>query len=967
MNGRLYGVSPTRLYTIDPATAQATQVGNDQFPTLIGNVDIDFDPVTDMLRVVTDTNQNVRIHPDTAVSTTDTAIAGVTGIAAIAYTNNFASPDRANLYGIGPGSDQFVLIGGFNLADNGASQNQGVATAVGALTIDVDAPAGLDIAANDNDAFAVLTLAGDTDSGLYRILETGAATFIRDVAVGERLRGLALFSRASLIYAVGASGWTDRLNRIATILSAAPTSVSPIATVDILGLNAGESVQKIATRPVTGQLVGLTSTGRLLIIDPRTGQTSFLSQINQPVTDAAVFSFHPTLDRLLIMQPSGQNLSVHPDTGTAGEQASHVLTGLLTGAYAADGSLYVLASGGLYRFADPPTGVATAVGTWFANAGSHAFLDFGADGTGFVVTDAAVTSMTHLRTLSIPDGQFSGAMGPLRHDLSVPGFNLLRDIAVAHPGRVRFSVANYNALENAGSALITLQREMGSYGPIDVRLSVSNGTATTPDDFIGVDAIVGFADGEITKTLSVPIVNDALDEAHTETVSLALSQPRLGATLGTPASATLTITDNDPSAAGADPTITITSPTTEPTFAGSSLFLTLAGTVTDPDSPMTAGGSVNWSSDRGFSGTGVTSGAAPTLDWSIPDVPLAPGVNTITVTGFDADLHPASDTIVVTVTDLSYFLAEGATGTFFDFDLLLANPNATAVNVTATFLKPSGQGSVVQHYTLAPTSRMTVDVETIAGLENAEVSTIVTAPAPTPIVVERTMRWDSTGYGAHTDKASPSLSNKWYFAEGAQGFFFTYLLLVNPHDQPNSASVTYFRENTSPVTRTYDIDPHARATIDVGADADLVNQSFGMEVTFLAAGARRARDVFRDEPAVDRRPRVGRRHNAVAPLVPGGRRDRAILRDVRAVRESDGDTGGRDRAVSARVGRAGRAQLFSAGGTARDGERRGRRRDARQRRGRDRSDVDRADHRRARPGTGRIRRRTGTRRTTASA
>ena len=41
------------------------------------------------------------------------------------------------------------------------------------------------------------------------------------------------------------------------------------------------------------------------------------------------------------------------------------------------------------------------------------------------------------------------------------------------------------------------------------------------------------------------------------------------------------------------------------------------------------------------------------------------------------------------------------------------------------------------------------------------------------------------GYGAHTDKASPSTSTKWYFAEGSQGFFFTYLLLANPHDAAN--------------------------------------------------------------------------------------------------------------------------------------------------------------------------------------
>ena len=42
------------------------------------------------------------------------------------------------------------------------------------------------------------------------------------------------------------------------------------------------------------------------------------------------------------------------------------------------------------------------------------------------------------------------------------------------------------------------------------------------------------------------------------------------------------------------------------------------------------------------------------------------------------------------------------------------------------------------------------------------------------------MKWDQSGYGAHTEKAVTGPSTTWYFAEGSQGFFFTYLLLTNP-------------------------------------------------------------------------------------------------------------------------------------------------------------------------------------------
>ena len=295
---------------------------------------------------------------------------------------------------------------------------------------------------------------------------------------------------------------------------------------------------------------------------------------------------------------------------------------------------------------------------------------------------------------------------------------------------------------------------------------------------------------------------------------------------------------------------------------------------------------------------------------------------------------------MVTVTDLSYYLAEGATGSFFDLDLLLANPNTAPVNITATFLKPLGQGTVVQQYTLPATSRTTIDVEAIPGLENAEVSTIVTAPATTPIVVERTMRWDDTGYGAHTDKASPSTSAKWYFAEGSQGFFFTYLLLANPHNAANQATVNYLRENASVVTRTYDLAPLQRFTVDVGADADLVNQSFGMEVTFTLPGIAERAMYF-----------------GLSPLWIGGHESVGVTLPSRNWFLAEGATGSffetfvlfanpsataaqRDRALSAGHGRAGRQDVSGAGRPASDDQHRGRGSVAGQRRGRHAGDVD---------------------------
>ena len=66
-----------------------------------------------------------------------------------------------------------------------------------------------------------------------------------------------------------------------------------------------------------------------------------------------------------------------------------------------------------------------------------------------------------------------------------------------------------------------------------------------PADYTAVSQTVTFANGDTAnKTVSIPIVNDTSVEPN-ETVNLALSSPTGGATLGSPSTAVLTITDND--------------------------------------------------------------------------------------------------------------------------------------------------------------------------------------------------------------------------------------------------------------------------------------------------------------------------------------------------------------------------------------------------------------------------------------
>ncbi|MFL6335290.1 MAG: Calx-beta domain-containing protein [Pyrinomonadaceae bacterium] len=115
-------------------------------------------------------------------------------------------------------------------------------------------------------------------------------------------------------------------------------------------------------------------------------------------------------------------------------------------------------------------------------------------------------------------------------------------------GQLQFSAAAYTAAEGAGDATITVTRTDGSAGAVSVTFAAADGTAVAGADYTAAaNFTVTFAGGDTApKIVNVPVTDDLLDEPD-ETVNLTLSNPTGGATLvGSPATATLTITDNDP-------------------------------------------------------------------------------------------------------------------------------------------------------------------------------------------------------------------------------------------------------------------------------------------------------------------------------------------------------------------------------------------------------------------------------------
>ncbi|MFI5078637.1 MAG: hypothetical protein ACHQRO_14915, partial [Vicinamibacteria bacterium] len=184
----------------------------------------------------------------------------------------------------------------------------------------------------------------------------------------------------------------------------------------------------------------------------------------------------------------------------------------------------------------------------------------------------------------------------------------------------------------------------------------------------------------------------------------------------------------------------------------------------------------------------------------------------------------------------TWTLPEGATG-FFAERLALANPDSAPADVTLTFLRPAPSTPITRTYSLLPYGRTTVDVNAIAGLGQADVSTVITANTG-GVVAERTMFWGDQFYGGHTGKAIERTGTTWYLAEGAaNSFFTTFVLLANASSTPATATVTFLLEPSGTFTKSYSVPANSRVTIytnevqDAGGGRPLNGRSFSTQVT----------------------------------------------------------------------------------------------------------------------------------------
>jgi hypothetical protein len=203
LNGQLYGLGSTsRLYTIDPQSAAATPVGTQPFSaTLQGtSFGFDFNPTVDRIRVVSDSGQNLRLHPDTggvaavdgnlAFNPTDPNAGKQPSVVGAGYTNNTAGVTSTVLYDIDSELNALVTQ---------TPPNTGTLNTVGSLGVGADKMTGFDISPSGT-AYAALDRQSGSqgckgESRLATIdLASGNATVIGTIR-GQTITGLAIPTR----------------------------------------------------------------------------------------------------------------------------------------------------------------------------------------------------------------------------------------------------------------------------------------------------------------------------------------------------------------------------------------------------------------------------------------------------------------------------------------------------------------------------------------------------------------------------------------------------------------------------------------------------------------------------------------------------------------------------------------------------------------------------------------------------
>jgi len=199
--GGLYGHSNfDRLYLIFPSSGFALPIGG-PVPVTAANIGMDFNPVNDRLRILSNLGENILLNPNNGtLALTASPLAYRPGdplfgvpprITGLANTNNVLGARTTSIFGIDHVENTLVRLGV-------TTPNDGFLTTVGFLNVPMSPRPGFDIAPVTDTAFLTTQLPGQFVTQLFTVnLTTGAATLVGTVGGNVILSGIAVDARGT--------------------------------------------------------------------------------------------------------------------------------------------------------------------------------------------------------------------------------------------------------------------------------------------------------------------------------------------------------------------------------------------------------------------------------------------------------------------------------------------------------------------------------------------------------------------------------------------------------------------------------------------------------------------------------------------------------------------------------------------------------------------------------------------------
>lgn len=332
-DGKLYGITKDAVYVIDDVTGvasgrQALIASNSTLeftaPLIGTNFGIDFNPVVDRMRVVSDSAMSLVVNVDNGAVNrqADIGTIGAGGVAitpqptgfsitGAAYTNSISKPTSTRLWDIDTLGDRLFQQ---NAANNDSQLSGAVPLGVNATDVN-----GFDIDGANNKGYAALKVGSSV--GLYAIdlaATDNAATLLASLGDGTvDIKGISLKTKTTVAYALTDDG------KLLRFLPANPSTADSSKAVAISGLASGEKVLGIDFRPADNKLYGITSSSRIITINKTTGAATVGGSLNLslPVGDVASpvtysVDFNPAADKLRVMNSNGLNLRIDVDKYT---------------------------------------------------------------------------------------------------------------------------------------------------------------------------------------------------------------------------------------------------------------------------------------------------------------------------------------------------------------------------------------------------------------------------------------------------------------------------------------------------------------------------------------------------------------------------------------------------------------------------------------------------------------------------